>query len=679
MLLFKNKFNDTREIKGFTKDEILEVKRKLTRFKEGNVEESEINDYLKKLFHLQHQEFYHEYLTNIGQFIDDFLLRSSKNLYYNLKSEIGNELKIISQNLTNLNANVRNIKRILKNNKFLDDFLTNITDLLKKCDTTRQYLKKTNYKVEKQYDDEIYLWIEANKIKNLEYQFNESILDLKKWDEINDSLEFLQILSTINTKKVKKKGSESLSTFHFNEFFQYFIENHQKHALIYSDLIYLMYKNNVFKDYSSEEFINILERKEIVQNLRETMRPFIVSLIEDKLETLINEVKQHDAKHRIEEKQEFDFQILIQRKFSEFLPKLIEYYFLSIDKDLQNLLNQIEGTETDEFVKIINSYGEKVDAISQNIDEIDTWVLRFDKYLKPYENITDSLKKTLSRLNSELLRKKEEYHTYLTSIKDEGIRVELRKFVDDKILEVNTMMSNYEDKTSAIIREELPQLKEISELLRVYKIRIESIKSQIYEKIDEYKTQDIDTYQVIKHWEDNFNRKKQQLTFLLTISLNKIFKSFKDLIDEESILFAEITEITKQTENFEGLPMNFALSAFLAEKLTEEELRERITELNAKINNLTSSLGLYQVELAKVEEILSNKIKEKQGIAVSDVQCTVCHQYINFAKDKLITCPFCGSTYHYLCVASWLSTHNSCPMCQNNFLQTFSNMFDTDE
>jgi len=550
--------------------------------------------------------------------------------------------------------------------------------LLKKCDTTRLYLKKTINKVEKQYDDEVYLWIEASKIKNLGYQFNESILDLNKWDEIKGSLEFLRNLSTTNIKKVKKKDSGSLPIFHFNELFQYFIENHQKHELVYSDFIYLMYQNNIFADYSSEEFINILERKGVVQNLKDTMRPFIVSLIEDKLEALISEVKQHDEKHRLEEKQEFNFETLTQQKFTEFLPKLIEYYFLSVDKNLQSLLNQIEGTETDEFVKIIDSYREKVDTISLNIDEIDTWVLRFDKYLKPYENITESLKKTLSKLNSELLRRKEEYQTYLTSVKDEGLRVELRKFVDDKILEVNVMMSDYEDKTSVIIREELPQLKMIRELLRDYKIKIESIKSQIYEKIDEYKAQEIDTYQIIKHWENNFNRKKQQLTFLLTILLNKIFKSFKDLIDEESILFAEITEITKQTENFEGLPMNFALSAFLAEKLTEDELRERITELNAKLNNLTSSLGLYQVELAKVEEILSNKIKVKQGIAVSDVQCTVCHQYINFAKDKLITCPFCGSTYHYLCVAAWLSKYNSCPMCQNHFLQTFSDMFETD-
>jgi len=678
MLLFNNKFNDTREIKGFTKDEILDVKRKLTQFMEENVEEGEINDYLQKQFHLQYQEFYQEYLTQIEQFVDDYLLRSSKYLYYNLKSELIEELKIISQNLTNLTANCRNIKRILKKNKFLDDFLTIITEMLKKCDIISQYLEKIIYKVEKQYDDEIFLWIQASKIKNLGFQFNESILELKKWDEIKGSLEFLQSLSESNPTKVKKKGPEPLPTFHFNELFQYFIENHQNHELVYSDLIYLMYKNNIFADYSSEEFINILERKEVVQNLKDKMRPFIVSLIEDKLEGLINEVKRYDEKHRLEEKQDFNFESLTQQKFSDFLPKLIEYYFLSIDKNLQNLLNQIESTSTDEFVKIINSYREKVDAISSNIDEIDTWVLRFDKYLKPYEDITETLKKALSRLYDELLRRKEEYQTYLTSVKDEGLRVELRTFVDSKILEVNAMMSDYEDKTSVIIREELPQLKEIKEILRDYKSKIEIIKSQIYEKIDRNKFRNIDTYQLIKHWEDNFYRKKQQLTFLLTILLNKIFKSFKDLIDEESILFAEITEITKQSENFEGLPINFALSSFLAERLTEDELRERIIELNAKLHNLTSSLGLYQVELAKVEEILSNKVKTKQGIALSDVQCTVCHQYINFAKDKLITCPFCGSTYHYLCVAAWLSKYNSCPMCQNHFLEPYSGMFDTD-
>ena len=274
------------------------------------------------------------------------------------------------------------------------------------------------------------------------------------------------------------------------------------------------------------------------------------------------------------------------------------------------------------------------------------------------------------------MREAREY--YLNSIKDEGLRVDVRSFVDEKIAEVNKLINSYEDETSVIIREELPQLREIKDLLTNYKVKIEQIKEEVYIKLDTYKESNIEMYSIIKYWEDNFNRKKQQLTFLLTVLMNKIFKSFKDLIDKESILFAEITEITKQTENFEGLPLNFALSSFLANKLSEDELRERISEINSKINQLTSSLGLYQVELSKIEEILSTKVKIREGVSVSNVQCTVCHKHINFAKDKLITCPFCGSTYHYLCVADWLAKYNSCPMCQNQYLDPNLGLFESE-
>jgi hypothetical protein len=240
---------------------------------------------------------------------------------------------------------------------------------------------------------------------------------------------------------------------------------------------------------------------------------------------------------------------------------------------------------------------------------------------------------------------------------------------------VNKIIGDYENRASVLIREELPQLKEIRQLLSDYKIRITEIKDEVYNKLETYKDNEIDIYQIIKHWETNFTRKKQQLTFLLSVLLNNIFKSFKDLIDEESILFAEITEITNLADNFEGLPLNFALSAYLANKLTENELKERISEMEAKLNQLTTSLGLYQLEKAKLEEILENKIKTREGVADSKVQCTVCHKNINFVKDKLITCPFCGSTYHYLCVAAWLDKYNSCPMCQNQFLDPNLGLF----
>ncbi|MFX1554813.1 MAG: RING finger domain-containing protein [Promethearchaeota archaeon] len=677
MYLFNNTFNGTREIKGFKKDEILQIKDQISKLQSDNLE---LNKFIKSKFNAEILDLYKQYIENIRLFIELFFVSEKENSFFlNLKNEIQEELRLLSGNLSNLSANGRNVKRFLKDNKHLNDFMGHTKDLINQTDIIISILRRHTKEIENNYDNDIFLWIEANKIKNLNFKLNEIPLPLNYWKEIQELVIFLTSLVEAKTKIRIRSRKEPVINFHFDEIYQYFLSKQDEKLKVYEDLIFLLKKHNIFGEFEGE-FINIVERKDIVHNLKAKMRPYILSVIEDKLKGIFNEIIDLDKKYDLEgPKGNSDVNALMKEKFKEFLPKIVEYYFLGLDKTFQSIINEADERNIDEFVKIVNSYYEKIDNLSSKIDEIDTWILKFDQFLKPYESITNSLKKTLANLISEIYRRKDEYTIYLNSIKDEGLRVDIRAYIDGKIAEVNKLISSYEDETSKIIKEELPQLRQIRELLSNYKTKIDEIKEEVYIKLDTYKESNFDMYNVIKHWETNFNRKKQQLTFLLTLLINKIFKSFKDLTDEESILFAEITEITKQTENFEGLPLNFALSAFLAERLSEEELKERVSEINAKINQLTASLGLYQIEVAKLEEILSKKVKIRQGVAVSKVQCTVCHKNINFAKDKLITCPFCGSTYHYLCVADWLSKQNTCPMCLNNFLEPYSGLFETDE
>ncbi|MFW9938117.1 MAG: RING finger domain-containing protein [Candidatus Thorarchaeota archaeon] len=61
------------------------------------------------------------------------------------------------------------------------------------------------------------------------------------------------------------------------------------------------------------------------------------------------------------------------------------------------------------------------------------------------------------------------------------------------------------------------------------------------------------------------------------------------------------------------------------------------------------------------------KLIEKYQKSRTRIQCTICHIHIN-NNDETIQCSYCGSKYHYSCVAEWLSKYNSCPMCQNQFL-----------
>ena len=676
MRLFDNNFKGYREIKGYSKEEILRVKNTVTALKSDKTKSQELDTFLKSEFKLEVINSFSDYFSNIKTFSEKYIVSHSKKDFFSLKQAITNELKLISNNLTNLSSNGRNVKRLVKNNEHIDQFLTDSKELISYINKFLPRLEDNTEKAEREYENDITLWIEANKIKNLFFKFNNVPDNLNNWEDLQELVVYItSLVESKLTKKIKSR-KEIVLNFHFDELYQFFLSRVDENMDIYNDFIYMLYQNGIIEDYEGEAFVNVLERKESIQSLKDKMRPVILVLIKDKLKNHLQEIEYLD-KH-------FDLNghglgnlrldLLMEQKFSEFLPKIVDLYFKGLDKKFQGLVS--DTSDPEEFVKVINSNYGNVDEFALKIDEIDTWILNFDKILKPYTNITATLKKTLANIISEILRRKEDYSNYLDNIKDESLRVDVRDYVDKKIAEVNKLINSYEDETSLIIKEELPQLRAIKDLLSNYKGKIEQIKSEVYQKLDTYKNNNIDMYTVIKNWEDNFNRKQQQLTFLLTVLMNKIFKSFKELIDTESILFAEITEITKQSENFESLPFNFALSSFLAIKLSEDELKERISEINSKVNQITSSLGLYEVERAKLEEILTNKVKLRQGVSVSNVQCTVCHKNINFVQDKLITCPFCNSTYHYLCVAEWLSKHNSCPMCQNTFLDPNLGLFE---
>ncbi len=677
--LFNNVFDGTKEISGFTKEELLEIKKKLANSETENAGESEIEEYIKSKLQLSTPilNLYSNYLNELKVFLDLYLLNSEElisngNLnFYHLKSKIVEELNLISKNLQNLNSNSRNIKRLFKKKSFLEALLSNLKNLIDEYSSIHSTLKNSLIKIEINYDNEIYLWIEANKIKNLNFKLNELPNTLENWNEIKDLYVFIRSLNDVFPKKGKKHKDEGILSFHFDELYQYYLSKDEGNIKPYSDLIYLLNKNNIFEEYEGEEFINILERKEVIQHLKDFTRPLAISIIKDKLRNILDEIEEFLLS---EKDSKTNIKSILDQNISTFFPQIVEIYINGIEKKFQEKINDVN--QSTEFEEIANYYYRKIDNFSSIIDNIEDWILRFENHLKPYENITNSLKKILSNVASEIFRRKNEYLNFIETVKNEELRVGIRDFITEKISAVNDLIRAYEDQTSLIIKEEFPQLKHIREILSDCTKRIQIVKDEVYKKLDSVKSHGVDLYQIIKFWEDNFNRKRQQLAFLISLLLNKLFKSFKELIEKEGLLFATITEITEQTENFEELPLNFALSSFLAERLSEDELKERIVEINSKLNQLNHSLGLYQVELSKLEKILSTRVKTRKGIAQSDVQCTVCHKFINFARDKVITCPFCASTYHYLCVAFWLSKYNSCPMCQNHFLEPYSELFE---
>ena len=685
MKLTDNIFNDIREIKGFSKEDILDIKRTIEKLEKEKPDLLKIEEFLKTKFSKEILDFYSNYFEEIRNIYDIYLIPkddSEKLTLYNLKLGILNEIKLYSNNLLNLKSNCRNTKRFLKNNSYLDQYLTTVQSLIDENGNLIKNLESSLTKFEGIYDNVGYIWIEVNKIKNLNLKINDFPSVLIKWDEIKELHDFIEDSNREVIKKKKKKKKGVYITSYFNDLYQFYKKKQDGKIEIYSDLIFLLFQNTIVEEFKEikdiEEYVNILERKEIIQKLKKFMRPINKALFEDKFKAILVEIKELDSTYNLEEeKKNINTKILLEQNLSTYLPKIADYYLSGLEKKYQVTISDLK--EYDEFKNVAKYYSEKVEIFNSLIDELGSYFEDFEFYLEPYEEIESSNKKIIDNVLSEINRRRDEYLFYLKSVRKERLRDNVRNYVYEKISEVNKLMTKYQDETALIVREEFPQLKQIRDILSKYKISIQKIKDDVYKKIDVYKEKDIDIYQIIKQWEDNFNFKKQQLSFLLSMILNKLFKNFKDLIEEEDLLLDHISEITEDTKNLEKVPLNFALSNFLVDKLTEGELNERIGEITAKIENLSKEIHLYQSELTNLQNTLADKVKIREGIKSDKIRCGVCHKQFDFAKDQIIKCPFCEAIYHYLCVAFWLSKYNSCPACQNQFLDPNAGIYSDQE
>ena len=101
--------NGYEEVNGYSKDEILRVKNSITKLKLDKTQTQELDEFLKVEFKLELINAYSEYFSNIKTFSEKYLVSHHSKEFFSLKQAITNELKLISNNLTNLNSNGRNV------------------------------------------------------------------------------------------------------------------------------------------------------------------------------------------------------------------------------------------------------------------------------------------------------------------------------------------------------------------------------------------------------------------------------------------------------------------------------------------------------------------------------------------------------------------------------------------
>ncbi len=681
MKLINNRFKDIRDIELFSKEDIYGIKSQLTIYQSEYADTLQVNNYLKQLLYSEILDFFSYYLKKIRELFDKYIVPTevtkSINIlsFQGLKSGIFKELNYIIVNLKSVNLNANNIRRFFKKNSYLEDLIEKNNFLLDEANKLVIDFEVHVEKIANIYDNDVYLWFQINQIKNLWFVLNPIPDSIEVWEETKELINFIENLN--EELKKKKKKDDHRHVIHFEEVYRFCIEK-QENQILYPELLYLLYLNNIFEEYAEQDIEDDIDKDIKNTSLGETISPVIIKIFKVLLREILDHVVEVNPNYNLrEDLKRLDGKGFIEQKLNNFLPRLLENYLKALDKKYQDIIDS--RSEDDDSQDIIDLYSGKIDKFITKLLEFTSYLSNIETFLGSYDMVTSSLKQIITIVVDEINRKKNEFLSYLTTIKTEKNREDVRNFISFKISELSDLINKYEEETSVIIKGEFPQLENLRKISENYKGKIQNIKTEVNTQLELYRDKNIDLYQTITQWEENFNRKSQQLNFLVSLLIKRIIKSFQGLIEKEGPLLEGIDAIAQQGGNEESLSIDLKYANVIADELSMEQINARINEINSKIDSIKNDIVMYEYERKKFEDQLKKREKLSKGLDITEAKCSVCFKDIDFSIDQVIKCAHCGGSFHYLCVAFWLSKYNSCPTCQNCFVVPDSGLFDSDD
>lgn len=661
MLFNSNKFIFD-DVKGFTKQKIEEIKKQIIDFEKKRSNKLEFTNFISSKFNLEDFNSISEYLTNLEDFFSNYFDVGNLNKLFYFLSEILGELIRIKRRIRIIFLDMRNVRGIIKNKKQFEKIFKKIKYSRDQCENLIDFIQANKEKFQSKFKNEIYIFIESSILKKIPFISKKLPLDLEIWEPIKELYEITKKHGEI---PFINEGRENNSVFYIHDIISDFKESSNFKSVLIYDYLYLCYSIGIFYINKIEKFKDSTEKAEIKKKLRsffiELLKDFITDLLLQRNE-IYDEIKiitKRELNKILEELKQGDINNFISKTIFKIFEKIETYYQEKIEE--QDCTAQL-NLKKRQIVKLL--------------DEIVDWILEFENYLKPYDEVTLNIRKTINNINSEIQRRVEIFENSAQSIYEENVKAEVKTLIDNKMAKLNHMLDFYQQETSKTINQEFPELENIKNMLRKYTVETTKIQKEITKIFEDIRKRGVSPYSLIKKWEKNFTEKTNQMKFALYLLISKLFISFKEILGEEEILFSTIKNIGLHEHE---IPLNYRFTTLFPEKLSDDELKERIQSIDTQIKKSNREKRLYQEEMSKLEEILSSRIKLREGISVSDVHCTVCHKFINIAKENIIVCPFCGSVFHYLCVAYWLSKFNSCPMCSNQFLDPNLGLFEDQE
>ena len=350
--------------------------------------------------------------------------------------------------------------------------------------------------------------------------------------------------------------------------------------------------------------------------------------------------------------------------------KILSKITLLCENGIQEELSKLNLTAP----ALEQEYKSQIAPLQEKITVIGDWVFSLKSFLGAYANTTDKFREIIRDISNEIQRKQVEFEDYSDVVFEHDTRATLDHELDLILQALEHKVKSYENTTLRLIEEEIPQIKEITLIVRNFQNEFDVIHKRAQDMFIKYQKDNVNIYDAVQRWEETFIIEKNRAEFIVTKMLSALIEKFQTIMKQEEGFMQISSEFSFDEKN---LSLMLTPGILIPETLTDDQIRNQMHHIEKRIGDLEKMKSVYTQTLISYKALLEKRLETKENI--KSKICVVCHTDIDMVTDDYIKCEFCGRLSHYLCTAWWLEKHNSCPVCGNVYLIPGSDLYDSDK
>jgi len=333
---------------------------------------------------------------------------------------------------------------------------------------------------------------------------------------------------------------------------------------------------------------------------------------------------------------------------------------------IRKLLAGMQDASTSEDPSQLSDVQKKMQNLGKDLfsllKELDQYIHQFKDFVAPWTQIIRKFENAIKQIRGGLSRQLDDFEQYVRSVRENRQKMELDEILKLKNRELDALLLECQEKVAPYFEDKKPEVQSILDTMKTHREKVDVVKKTVDKIFKEYTRKEVNLNPYIKAWEGKNTDLTNQSQFFIKSLVSLMIKRYEEILNSE-------TDVSLSSDS----PSTHLINP---NRLTKQELRERIQKLEGHINSSTQLISDYKKEKSQLVVILEEKLNVD---GLKSKKCIICHKIVNVAEDHFIRCEFCEALSHYTCNAMWLSHYNSCPVCSHQYTLPNNEIYDPEK